>query len=131
MLVCQRARQDVVRALFEVCHLDHFGHGKRRHRVGRLVAIVSPRRSTMKRDGRTRNGQISDQLIRVGNSEPLGEVRFWKFFANDRSHVKGFELLEGAFELQWRMGRRVMRRFMNHFRFAIGGYCSMLFSVAV
>ena len=109
MLVCQRARQDVARALFEVCHLDYLGHGKKRHRVGRLVAVVSRRRFTMKGEERTRNGQISNQLIRVGSFEPRGKVRFWKFFANDWSHVEGFELLEGAFELQWRMGRRVMR----------------------
>ena len=47
----------------------------------------------MKGDGRTRNGQISDQLIRVGSFKPLSEVGLWKFFSNDWSHVEGFELV--------------------------------------
>lgn len=50
-------------------------------------------------DERTRNGQISDQLIGIGSSKPLGELGFWELFANDRSHVEGFELVEDTLEL--------------------------------
>ena len=61
------------------------------------------------RDERTRNGQISDQLIGVGSSKPFGELCFWELSANDWSQVEGFEIIESAFELQRRTGRLVMR----------------------
>ena len=82
-------------------------------------------------DKRTRNGQIFDQLIGIGSSKPFGELGFWEFFANDRSHVEGFKLIENALKLQWRTGRRMMCWLMNLFRFAVGDCCGVLFGIAV
>ena len=53
----------------------------------------------MMADGLTRNGKVFDQIIGIGSSEPLSEVGLRKFFANDWSHVKRFEMIENTFEL--------------------------------
>lgn len=83
----------------------------------------------MMRDERTCNGQISDQLVGIGSCKPLGELGFWKFFANDWSHVEGFELVENTLELQWGMGRRMMRGLETFFFITIGDCCSVFFGI--
>lgn len=80
---------------------------------------------------RTRNGQIFDQLIRIGSSEPFGEFGFWEFFANDWSHVKGFEFVENALQLQRRIGRRMMRWLANFFLFLVRHFCALFFGMVV
>lgn len=51
-------------------------------------------------EGLTCDGEVTDELVRVWSVKPFCEVDIGELTSDHWSHVEGFELVEGATELE-------------------------------
>ena len=82
----------------------HLAFERRQHHVERLGVTHSQSRKMVLfrlRERHTCNGQISDQFIRVGSTEPVNKLDIGKFFANDGSDINRLVSVKDTLELQW------------------------------